>query len=99
MMAFLQFPWSVVHYIDDDSPLAEYVHVGTDGAPRPSPLLADDHVEIIVTVLGTAPATGNTFESRASYTTAESSGGRIRFGHRFADALKHSSDPRDRTLS
>lgn len=24
-VAFLQFPWSVVHYVDETSPLAEYV--------------------------------------------------------------------------
>ena len=84
-IAFLQYPWSVVHYIDDESPLAEYLVPGA--APQCTAAMAEDRVEIIVTVLGTAASTGNQCESRASYTVAT-----IDCGCRFADALSHGDD-------
>ena len=93
MMAALQFPWSVVHYIDEASPLREYVgeRGGPGGEPEPSAAFLRDHVEIICLALGTAASTGNTSESRASYTCHS-----LRFGHRFADALHFC--PADRSL-
>lgn len=91
MAAFLQYPWSVVHYLDEASPLRPYVELGPDGTPAPADGLARDHVEILVVVLGTAASTGNTTECRASYTAAD-----LRWGHRFADALKMAPD---RTLT
>lgn len=92
MLAFLQYPWTVVHYIDDKSPLAAYVRVGADGSPMPTPAMEHDHVEIIVHVIGTAASTGNAFESRISYIPSS-----IRCGHRFVDALTHR--PGQRTLT
>lgn len=44
-------------------------------------------MEIIVCALGTAASTGNTCESRASYTTKN-----IDVGSRFADALVRATD-------
>lgn len=61
-------------------------------APKPADGFAQDHVEIICIVLGTAAATGNSFESRHSYTIHN-----IKFGHRFADALVHQTS--DGTLA
>ena len=92
--AFMQYPWSVLHFIDESSPLAPYVlppRDGSGGLPEVSDDFGHDHVEIICKVLGTAPSTGNTCESRHSYTAHN-----IEFGHRFADALRH--HPSDGTL-
>jgi len=90
--AYLQYPFSVVHYIDEESPLAPYVGVTTDGRPTPADDFANDHLEIICMVLGTAAQTGSEFESRHSYTVHN-----ICFGHRFQDALVHQRS--DNTLS
>ena len=53
---------------------------------------ATHHVEIFCLVIGTSATTGNTFESRASYTVNN-----IDFGHRFSDALVH--NPTDNSLN
>jgi len=93
VLAFLQFPWSVVHYIDESSPLREYIAIDeVSGAPMPTGAMARDHVEVIFSTLGTAASTGNAFESRTSYITKS-----IRFGERFEDALLH--DPHSTTSS
>lgn len=82
-LAFLQYPWSAVHWIDEESPLAEYI-VCRDGRPQLKPSFIGDHVEIICTVIATAASTGSECESRISY-TAET----INVRHRFADCLRH----------
>jgi len=74
--ALLQYPYSVVHFIDADSPLNAYT---TPAA------LAD--IEVILIVTGTAAATGNGCEYRASY-----GAGDIRFGRRFSDVLHFEAD-------
>jgi hypothetical protein len=74
------------------SPLAPYVTRGPRGEPVAAERWATDHVEIICTILGTAASTGNTCESRLSYTIHNTW-----FGHRFADALVH--NPADQTLT
>lgn len=61
--------------------------VQADGTPAPTERMRQEHIEIIVSVLGTAASTGNGFESRTSYTIDS-----IRFGHRFADALHRRAD-------
>ena len=65
---------------------------GPQGEPVAGENWAADHVEVICTILGTAASTGNTCESRLSYTIHNTV-----FGHRFADALVH--NPSDQTLS
>jgi len=89
-IAFLQFPYSAMHFIDENSPLAEYLQPGKEGEvtkPQPTIAMARDHVEVMCIVNGTAAATGSGCESRASYTSET-----IDFGHRFADTLFHHSD-------
>ena len=54
--------------------------------PRASPSFAAEHVEIICILTATHASTGNTFESRASYTAHNT-----HFGHRFCDALVHNT--------
>ena len=91
-IALLQYPWSVVHYVDADSPLAKYVRISATGEPSATDSFAAEHVEVICTLTGAAPTTGNVCESRHSYTVHNT-----RFGHRFADALVH--HPSDHTLT
>ena len=82
----VQYPWSIVHEINEKSPLAAYV-IDKSGEPQVLDSMALDHAEIILTVTGTAASTGNTCESRYSYTAKQ-----LNCGHRFADALSH--DPK-----
>ena len=58
LIAFLQYPYSVVHHVVEGSPLYDYVRVDDDGTPRARPALQQNHIEIIVTVLGTTASTG-----------------------------------------
>ena len=70
-----------------------FERAGADGTPAPTDAMIHDHIEIIVVVLGTAAATGNTSESRASYPVSS-----LRFGHRFADAIMHRRGHRTLTV-
>ena len=62
--AFVQYPWSAVHYVDENSPLAPYVKAQADGKPSFTDAWMDDHVEILVTLTGTVNSTGNSAEAR-----------------------------------
>jgi hypothetical protein len=76
--SFLQYPWSLVHTIGQVSPLRHY-HTRED--------LARDNIELVVMVLGTAAATGNGCEYRASYKAPQ-----VEFGCRFVDVLRLAAD-------
>lgn len=82
--AFLQYPWSVVHFVDERSALAKYIQTSASGEPKAGESFGREHVEIICSVNGAAATTGDSFESRHSYTLENT-----RFGHCFADALIH----------
>lgn len=71
--AFLQLPWSVVHVIDEDSPMF--------GLSTPD-MMACDHIEIMLFIGGMTPSTGNGMEYRASYCVND-----IDFDHRFEDDI------------
>jgi len=62
----------------EDSPLNDYAD---------NESLEKDNIEIILMMLGTAAATGNSCEYRASYPAK-----RVRFNHRFHDVLSLGND-------
>ncbi|XP_062930606.1 inward rectifier potassium channel 16-like [Mobula hypostoma] len=66
-------PVTIVHEINEDSPLYNLSQKD----------LAEDDFEIIVTFVYSEDSTGNTHQSRSSYTPLE-----ILWGHRFNDILK-----------
>ncbi len=72
MRIFPIFPLTVIHPIDEDSPL--YDLSGLD--------LERNHIEIVIILEGTVPHTGMVTQAVTSYTSKE-----IQWGHRFSDMV------------
>lgn len=72
--AFLIWPTTVIHKIDESSPLYEISAVN----------LLSANFEIVVVLNGTVEATGQTTEASTSYQPSE-----ILWGHRFKQLIKY----------
>ena len=71
---FLIWPTTIVHEIDSKSPLWEYSAKD----------LMQKRFEIVVTIIGSSPGTGQLTETRSSYLSRE-----IMWGHRFVDMITY----------
>lgn len=74
---FLIWPTTVVHVIDSKSPL--YAYSAHD--------LMTQRFEIVVTILGSSPSTGQLSETKSSYLSKE-----IHWGHRFQNMITYDYD-------
>lgn len=71
---FMIWPTTVVHVIDQKSPLYEYSAKD----------LMQKRFEIVVTIIGSSPSTGQLSETRSSYLSRE-----IKWGHRFENMITY----------